>query len=191
MILDASLLFDGSMSAAGVFTGKDATAWTVSTNVSTNDIDLGGPAIPASASGGGARDIGAGGGIQIPQILCQVTSNLYSTGGGTVNVQVCGAPDDGTGAAGTYVVMAESGVITLSTTNPVQTGIGYAGQDLISISVPNAIINQFTTLYGRPRFLRVRYVVATAVMTAGRVVTGIVLGRDDNLYYNSGFTAAN
>lgn len=42
-----------------------------------------------------------------------------------------------------------------------------------------------------PRYLRLNYVVGTGPMTAGRVTSGILLDRDDQIYYRPGVAIVN
>ena len=62
MILDNLLTFTGTSNGAtgGITSGAQTDAPTTGTQAASNIIDLGVSGLPASASGGGARDIGVG-----------------------------------------------------------------------------------------------------------------------------------
>ena len=86
MFLDANLLFDPAGTAIA------------STAVSTNVLDL-----------GANRDIGSGNLQGHIQVLVQSTFTAAAQTA-NVNVQLQGAPDNGSGSPGTYNLMMESGV---------------------------------------------------------------------------------
>src|ERR1017187_6430316 len=91
MILDSFLQFDNAVSLAIV----------AGTQVSTNVIDFGGPAIPALANLQGARDMGIGDDPAL-KLLVQVTTTFTSGGACTVTAALQGATDNGSGAPSTY-----------------------------------------------------------------------------------------
>ena len=106
MILDALL---GFSVAAG-------DSPTTGTQTSGNIIDLGVVnGIPASTgtggapSGGGARDIGVG---DDPAMKLMVEVTTAFTGGTSLQINVQGAPDNGSGAPGSFTVMATGPVVT-------------------------------------------------------------------------------
>jgi hypothetical protein len=82
------------------------------TAASTNVLDLHGASlIPAAASKPG-RDMGAGVAPgAVPRLMVQVQTTFTAVGAATLQVQIQGAPDDGTGAAGAYVTYAETPAI--------------------------------------------------------------------------------
>lgn len=109
MIQDANLQFDPAGTAI------------TTTAVSTNVLDL-----------GVNRDMGVGD-SQL-KLLCTVgTSFASATPGATLNVQLLGAPDNGSGAPGAYSVLGESGVLPL--------GRLTAGQKIAQLDVP-VVLNQ-------------------------------------------------
>src|SRR6266702_6299469 len=111
MILDGLLCFTGLLNGASGTIGVAATrndAPTTGSQVSSNQIDLGLIGLPAFASGGGARDIGIGDDPAM-KILVQVAVAL--TGGTSLQVNIQGAPDNGSGAPGSFVVYASGPVV--------------------------------------------------------------------------------
>lgn len=178
MILDALLQFDNAVSLAIV----------VSTQVSTNVIDLGiSSGIPTSANGGGARDIGIGDKPAL-KLVVQVTTTFTSGGAGTLAVSLQGAVDNGSGVPAAFSTWWTSPAYALATLN--------AGSRLLDMDMPRPPDG-----IAIPRFLRLSYAVAGATMTAGNVSSYIVLDRDDQPYqstdnsilggYPAGITVAN
>jgi hypothetical protein len=174
MILDSLLMFS---SAQDLFT---AAAGAID---STNIIDLGVTSgVPSSANGGGARDIGAG---DNPALEIMVVADTAFVGGTSVAVSVQGAPDDGTGAPGSFTPMAN--IPAVVTANLDQ------GQAIGNITVPRPVPGQVL-----PRFLKLVYT-TVGDFTAGTVTAGIVLDRDDQITglnggysgYPAGLTVAN
>src|SRR6267142_5954528 len=144
MILDALLRFDDAVSLA-IAAG---------TQVSTNVIDLGVTSgIPTSTSGGGARDIGIGDDPAM-KLLVQVTTTFTSGGAGTLQVALQGAVDNGAGAPAAFSTWWTSPAYALATLN--------AGSRLYDMDMPRPPDG-----IAVPRFLRLLYVNATAVFTAG------------------------
>jgi hypothetical protein len=143
-----------------------------STAASTNVIDL-----------GVARDIGSTGDSTEPNVLIQVGTAL--TGGTSLNVQLEGAPDNGSGLPGTYGVLDESGVIPAASL--------VAGARILLGPLPRVGAGNVM-----PRFLRLNYVVV-GPFTGGTVQAEI--GGVFDAYaqqaggfiggYKSGFTVAN
>src|SRR6185295_6002542 len=71
---------------------------------STNTLDLGiSGGIPASGAGGGARDMGVG---DNPALKIMISAGTTFVGGTSLAVAVQGAPDNGSGAPGTFTTMA-------------------------------------------------------------------------------------
>jgi len=164
MIVDASLLFSGAQSATGVFSGQALTTTAVSTNI----IDL---QSAAMVSGAGltppaqqGRDLGIAPEWYPIQVKSFVVTSL--TGGTSINVQVQGAPDSGSGTPGSYYTIFESGVITVGNAT-------LAGQDLM-----DAAIASIPAGYAIPRFLQLNYVIV-GTMGAGSVFGGLMLGTDN------------
>lgn len=175
MILDSLLMFSS---------GQDLFTAAAGAIDSTNVIDLGvNSGVPSSANGGGARDIGAG---DDPALEIMIIAATTFVGGTSLSVAVRGAPDNGSGAEGTYVTMATLGP-------PVVTANLEAGQAIGNITVPRPTPGQ-----PLPRFLKLTYT-TVGDFTAGTVTAGIVLDRDDQVTgtdgqysgYPAGITVAN
>jgi len=159
MILDALLQFDSAVSLA-IAAGTQA---------STNVIDFGiNSGIPASANGGGARDMGIGDKPAL-KFVVQVATTFTSGGAGTLSVALQGAPDNGSGAPGAYTTWWTSPTYALATLN--------AGSRLFDMDMPRPPDGVAV-----PRYIRLLYTVATATMTAGAVSSYLVLDRDDQMY---------
>jgi hypothetical protein len=170
MIIDGSLLFTGtSNGATGGITStanQDSVAQVAGTYVCSNIVDLGViSGVPTSASGGGARDLGIGD-DPMPKLLIVVPVALTSGGSATVQVELDGAPDSGTGTPGSYTIMWQSQAIGYATLT--------AGAQIANIDLPRPVPGQ-----PLPRFLRLRFIVATATVTAGTIEAAIVIDRFD------------
>lgn len=163
MILDALLQFDNAASVA-IAAGTQA---------STNVIDFGlgtsaNPAIPSNANGGGARDMGIGDDPAL-KLLVQVSTTFTSGGAGTLSVAIQGAPDNGSGAPGSYTTWWTSPTYALATL--------VAGARLLNMDFPRPPAGVAV-----PRFVRLLYTVAGATMDTGAVSAYLVLDRDDQMY---------
>lgn len=162
MILDNLQMFDPPSSPRNL-------AQVVGTYASQNTLDYGIlSGIPSSANGGGARDMGVGDDPAL-KLLVQVGTGFASGGAGTLQVSLQGAPDDGTGNPGAFTSWWSSPVYALATMN--------AGSRLMNMDFPRPPDGVAV-----PRFVRLSYVIAGATMTAGTVVSGVVLDRDDQMY---------
>lgn len=172
MIMDKLLEFDPS-----------GTALTV-TAASTNVLDAHGASlIPAfSSTVKPGRDMGAGGGLITPKLVVLITTTFGAGGAATLQVQFQGAPDNGSGAPGTYVTYAESPARALADL--------VAGNRILDIDWPRIAPSPNTPAL-LPRFYRLNYIVATGPMTSGALGAWIVLGRDDQVAYIPGVTVAN
>jgi hypothetical protein len=170
MIMDGLLLFDGSVSSAGVLSGTSVvsgTTFIVGSTDSANIIDV--SQLANSASGYG-RDVGIGDGLQI---LCMVGTAFTSGGGATMAVSISTAPDSGSGTPGTWGVLETGPAVAVASLT--------AGTELLRVPMP----------LGVQKFLKLTYTVATANMTAGTIISAIVLDRQalGTLYgYRSGFS---
>lgn len=163
MILDSLLQFSSAQSLAIA----------IGTAPSTNVIDFGlgtaaSPAIPSDANGGGARDMGIGDDPAL-KLLVQISTAATSGGAGTLAISLQGAPDDGTGAPGTFVSWWTSPAYTLAQMA--------AGARLLDIDFPRP--PQGAPI---PRFVRLLYTVAGANLTGGAIQSYVVLDRDDQPY---------
>jgi hypothetical protein len=175
MILDAFLMFDTAANLAQV----------AGTYNSANIIDLHMAGIPVLAANQGARDMGIGDDPAM-KVLCQVTTTFASGGAATLVANLQGAPDNGSGAPGTYTTYLSSPTLALATL--------VAGARLANWDMPRPPAG-----VAFPRFLRMTYVIGAATTTAGVVESGLVLDRDDHPYqsnatyggYPAGITIAN
>lgn len=155
MIIDGLLIFEP---VAG-------TAITV-TAVSTNVIDL-----------SVARDVGIGDNPAM-KIAMYIKAAFTAAGAGTLQVQAQGAPDNGAGAPGTFVTLAESRAYSLAELA--------LGNRIFPIDWPSQGVDLVTH-----RFLRLNYIVATGPMTAGSIFAALVLDRQESPQYPAGVTISN
>lgn len=172
MILDKLLEFDPAGTAV------------TSTATSTNVIDLHGSGLIPAAAALPGRDLGGGnvGSGASPRIIVFITTTFAAAGAATLNIQFQGAPDNGSGAAGSFVTYSETGVIAKASLA--------AGVLAWSVPVPR-ILPVPNTPALLPRFLQLNYVVATGPFTAGKLSAYIALGDEASTVYQSGFTVSN
>jgi len=183
MILDNFLMFTGTSNGAagGITSSSIKDAPTTGTQAASNIIDLGLSGIPSSANGGGARDIGVGD----PELYLSALVDAAFTGGTSLQLQLQGAPDNGSGAPGSYTTMW-TGVAVVEA-NLV------SGMQIANISVPRPVAGQVL-----PRFLKLNFI-SVGTHSTGTISCSIVLNRDDmpvgitGLYsgYPAGLTVAN
>jgi len=174
MILDALLLFTGSLNGAtsgggATFASSTTDEPTTGTQVSSNVLDLGLIGIPSFANGGGARDIGIG---DDPAMKVLVVVTEAFTGGTSLQLTLSGAPDNGSGAPGSYTVMWTGPAV-------VEANLG-VGAYLANIDMPRPVPGQ-----AMPRFLRLGYV-TVGTHTAGEILGTLVLDRMDQPTGTSG-----
>ena len=184
MILDGLLTFSGTSNGAsgGITAGAQTDSPTTGTQAASNIIDLGVAGLPSSANGGGARDIAVG---DDPMLKLSAICPVAFTGGTSLQLQLQGAPDNGSGAPGTYTTMwtspayAEASII--------------AGAQLANIDVPRPVAGQ-----ALPRFLKLNYI-SVGTHSAGTIEAQIVIDRFDQIVgtsgalsgYQAGITIAN
>lgn len=178
MILDAFLTFDTAANLA------QATGTYTSANIIDLHLSNG---LPVLANLQGARDMGIGDSPAL-KMLVQVVTTFTSGGAGTLQVALQGAPDNGSGAPGSYATWWTSPAYALATLN--------AGSRLYDMDFPRPPDG-----IAIPRFLRMAYIIGGATMTAGTVFSSIVLDRIDQMYqstdnsilggYPAGITIAN
>lgn len=167
MILDNLLLFTGTSNGAsgGITASAYADLPTTGTQVASNIVDLGvASGVPSSASGGGARDIGVG---DKPALKLSVICTTAVAGGTSLQLLLAGAPDDGTGAPGSYTTMWTSFAYLEAAL--------VVGAQLANIDVPRVVTGQVL-----PRFLRLSFV-SVGTHTSGAVQAQIVIDRDDQI----------
>jgi hypothetical protein len=171
MILDSLLTFTGTSQGAtgGITAGAQTDSPTTGTQIASNIIDLGVTSgVPTSANGGGARDIGVAEKMLKLSAICPVAF----VGGTSLQIELAGAPDNGSGAPGTYTVMwlspayAEANLV--------------AGAQLANVDVPRVIAGQ-----PLPRFLRERFI-SVGTHTGGTIESQIVLDRFDQIVGGAG-----
>lgn len=165
MILDGLLCFTGLLNGATGAPGVAGTrtdAPTTGTQVSSNVLDLGISGLPTSASGGGARDIGIGDDPAM-KLLVQVTTAF--TGGTSLQVNVQGAPDNGSGAPGSFTTMLNGPVV-------VEANL-IVGARILDDDMPRPVPAQ-----PLPRFLALQYV-SVGTHGAGALTAFLVLDRHD------------
>jgi len=165
MIMDALLLFDGSVSSGGTLSGAAiTTAWanpaTPATYNSTNTIDT--SQLASSASGYG-RDIGIGDDLLL---VVEATVAITGSANSTLQIAIAGAPDNGSGSPGTFTVISQSPAYAVGTA-----GIA-AGTELLRTPIP---VSQASAT---PKFYQVQYTVGTANISAGSVLSAIVIDRE-------------
>lgn len=168
MILDGLLTFTGQSNGAtgGISQPGQVDKPTTGTQVASNIIDLGVlSGIPASASGGGARDIGTG---DDPSLKLSAIVTTAFAGGTSLGLLLSGAPDNGSGAPGSYTVMWQSPAVVVEANLT-------AGLQLANIDVPRPAPGQVM-----PRYLQLSFV-SVGTHTAGLVEAQIVLDRDDQI----------
>ncbi len=179
MILDNLLTFSGGLGGAAANLDSPTTG----TQVASNIIDLGViSGIPSSALGGGARDIGVG---DDPTMKLSALVTTAFASGTSLQLELSGAPDNGSGLPGSYTIMWLSAAVVEATL--------VAGMQLANIDVPRPAAGQVV-----PRFLRLRYI-TVGTHTAGALEAQIVLDRDDQIVgptglysnYPAGITVAN
>jgi len=161
MILDGLLMFTGTAqgATAGITSGAETDAPTTGTQVASNILDLGVTSgIPSSANGGGARDIGVG---DKPALKLLAAVTVAFTVGTSLQLELSGAPDNGSGAPGTYTVMWTSPAVLEAAL--------IVGANLANVDVPRTVVGQVP-----PRFLRLRFITVGA-HTLGQVEAGIVI----------------
>ncbi len=162
MILDNFQMFDPPAAPRSL-------AQIVGTYASGNMLDYGIlSGIPSSANGGGARDMGIGDDPAL-KLLVQVGTAFISAGGGTLQVTLQGAIDDGTGNPAGFTSWWASPLYTIAQLT--------AGARLLNMDFPRPPDGVAV-----PRYVRLLYGVATATITAGTLVAGVVLDRDDQMY---------
>lgn len=161
MILDRLQTFSGGL--GGATSPLDAP--TTGTQAAPNVLDYGIlSGIPSSASGGGARDMGIG---DKPALKLSAVVAVAFLGGTSLQLELAGAPDNGSGGEGSYTVMWLGPAVTLANLDQ--------GQNLGDIDLPRPVPGQVL-----PRFLRLRYI-TVGTFTAGQIETQFVLDRDDQI----------
>lgn len=144
---------------------------------STNIFDITGAGVgnaPAMIGAGGVNtaigsDIGAGDGMEVPQVLVSVTT--AGVGSGTVSVSLKAAPDSGTYTEGTYTTLYTSAAFVFS---------ALAKGTIIKFNVPPIP----PSMAALPRFYKLTYTVtgATGVSFTANLLLNAPDIRDATLY---------
>jgi hypothetical protein len=166
-MLDGLLQFSGTAGLASAMTDSPTTG----TQQSTNVLDL-----------LNARDLGIGDDPSL-ELLIQIMTSF--AGGTSLQVQLQGAPDNGSGSPGTYVTMLDSGAIAEASL--------VAGRYILATTVPRTLLPTPTgpsAAMALPRFLRLQYI-TVGTHTAGALAGFIVLDREDQVSYPPGIVIAN
>jgi hypothetical protein len=117
------------------------------------------------------------------KVLILVTATF--TVGTSLEVQIQGAPDDGTGNPGSYTTMITTGTLLEA--------VLVAGRLLLAIDLPRILLPTelaATAAQALPRFLRLQYVTAGTHST-GTIFGALVLDRQDQISYPPGITINN
>lgn len=159
MLLDKQLTFSDQQSLA-VAPGAV---------ISTNTVDLRptataavnvAPGATTGVLGAPINDIAKGNTLEL---LVQITEAFASGGAGTLRVEAISSDKaDLTDATGTITTRADTGVMALATLT--------LGRQL-NLTLPTGITQ---------RYLGLRYTIATAAMTAGKVTAGFIVDRQSN-----------
>lgn len=184
MIRDNLLLFTGTSNGAtgGITSTTHGDAPTTGTQIASNIVDLGVTSgVPTSANGGGARDIGVG---DDPMLKLSGIVTTAFAGGTSLQIELDGAPDNGSGSPGAYTVMWQSQAIAEA---------NLVVGEIINVDVPRVVPGQ-----ALPRFLRMRFI-SVGTHNAGVIEGTIVIDRFDQIVgttgalsgYPAGVTVAN
>jgi hypothetical protein len=194
MILDNLFNFCGGTTGVGNSDGRNDVP-TTGTQTSSNIVDIGvgfanpgnltGLALPGNAAGGGARDLGIG---DDPSLKLMVLVTVGFTAGTSLQVNLQGAPDNGSGAPGAFTIMESGPVVAVANL--------IAGVRLMDLDYPRPAPGQAV-----PRFLQLGYI-SVGTFTGGlqRVQGFVVIDRVDQINqatgafgsgYPAGITVAN
>jgi hypothetical protein len=187
MILDRLFQFTGfpggtAPAVAGNADGSDSP--TTGTQASSGIVDIGvgfaagtapngnpfGLAIPGNAAGGGARDLGIGDDPAL-KLLVEVIAPFAA--GTSLQINIQGAPDNGSGAPGTFTVYASGPVVLLANIVP--------GTHLFDIDIPRPAPG-----VALPRFLELGYVSVGTFTGGGSIKAWAVLDRADQIVSPTG-----
>lgn len=172
MILDGLLTFTGTSQGAtgGISSGAQTDLPTTGTQDASNIIDLGVTlGIPTSANGGGARDMGIG---DYPAMKLSAIVIAAFTTSSTIQVQLAGAPDDGTGHQGSYTVMWTQATAVTSAA---------AGFQLCNVDLPRVVFEQVL-----PRYLKMTFIGGGTTNSTGTIEANIVLDLDQQIIGTTG-----
>jgi hypothetical protein len=163
-------ILDGLLCFSATPPGDLPTA--VASNNSSNIIDLHLSGLPVLSNLQGARDMGIGDDPAL-KLLVEVTATFTSGGAATLQVTLLGATDNGAGAPAAFSSWWSSPVYALATL--------VTGARLLDMDMPRPPAG-----IAIPRFLKLQWVIGTAVMTGGSIFGAIVLDRHDQAYQSTG-----
>jgi hypothetical protein len=155
MIIDNFQVLSGTSNGAtgGITASAQGDSPTTGTQVTSNVIDYGvTTGIPNSAGGGGARDMGIGDDPSLKVVALVTTAFTVGT---SLQLLIAGAPDNGSGAPGSYTTLWTSPVIAEANL--------IAGARIGNVDFPRAIPG-----VGPARFIRGSYV------SVGTHSTGVI-----------------
>ncbi|MBZ5616224.1 MAG: hypothetical protein LAO23_19625 [Acidobacteriia bacterium] len=166
MILDKFVCFtgNGAVASGSVAAGNtdNTDSPTTGTQVSSQLIDLHMAGIPVLGANVGARDIGIG---DDPALKLNIQVTVAFGGGTSLITNLQGAPDNGSGAAGSFTTFLTGATVLEANLTP--------GQQLLPVDVPRPPQGSYI-----PRFLQLQYV-TSGTHTSGKLFGGIVLDRID------------
>lgn len=165
MILDAFAQFTGLVPASGIGNADGTDSPTTGTQSSSNSLDLHMAGIPVLANLQGARDIGIG---DDPALKLSVIVTVAFTVGTSMQINLQGATDNGSGVANAFSTWYSSPVYTEATL--------IVGAQLLPMDMPRPPDG-----VAIPRFLQLQYVTVGNHST-GKVRGNIVLDRIDQYY---------
>lgn len=175
MIIDAFAKFTGGSAAPGNNDGvTDSPTTGAQTSSFQLDIGIGSatnPAIPSSAAGGGARDLGIG---DDPALKLMVDITVTFTGGTSLGINLQGAPDNGSGAPGAFTTMYTGPVVAVASM--------IQGTRMADVDLPRQVPGQ-----PLPRYLQLAYAI-TGTFGAGKLEAALVLDRNDQPYQANAFS---
>lgn len=108
-------------------------------------------------------DIGAGDGMAIPEIVWTLPVGVQASAGGTLQVKLQAAPDNGSNVPGTYTDLYISKQFTGS-----ELVANFGGQ----FQVP-PVTNDYGESY--PRFYRLAYIIGTATFSGATITSNMVI----------------
>lgn len=158
-----------------------------STAASTSVYDITGvgsgtvPSLVWGTTSAIGADMGFGDGVR-PTVFITSATAFVSGGGATMNIQIQAAPDNGSGTAGTYYTLWETGILTVAQLATIVTK---------PFSLPLPPINAAYPAGLLPRFYRLNYVVATSTFSAGTISAALLLNPPSqiNVQYPANFTS--
>lgn len=166
MLIDSTNLFDPA-----------GTAITVTAN-STNILDMGITGGLPSVQG---RDIAIG--AYKLSVRAVVQAAFLAAGAATLQLQILAAPDNGSGAPGTFSIYAQTDAIPKANLT-----LGQFIELPVPPAPPQAGGNPEDGEPSPPRFYKLNYVVATGPFTAGTVQAWLGDPADLTIPYKSGFS---